>query len=530
MPDMTCETVADLARQYQPLLRFHKDERVFPVLAEAWLRHCSSEPWASASARLRGTALMLAGTGDLTFGQEEFVRAGCANTGIPLRNPVANERGNLPHQIGNPNYERPADGEDLFLDFGGWDDPIAFQTASPRYVEEVFSALAAAINPRVNEVPLTALTTTTFPPTFNVQQPRQPTMYAEVEWAGRYPRIDRDRPGAQKDFAHPADGPYRGLDSYVSLTYYFLYPAVRTPPTGNEGVRELEGQWEAVSVFLRGDQGGTTPSGRPRSFAGLEPRFVVYSQGYERTDGPNPRAECRPWNDATFPMAKDGNHPTAWVTAGTHRNLFEQRTGAAQAPAPDTGGVKTVAVNVGTPGYNDDVGNVGVALFVLGVIAAALGLLPLAALLMLLGLILAIAAIFVGDDDPAPVPEDAPREEAVPPGEETVTTSSDGPAAVPSGGAPSGTPPQSSRGTEFDLRVIDPWWPDIEGGLPPGGARCELPPWWSFGGRWGVKLGGPNTPRFDSGSRRSDRYGRSRGYWNARQLVQFTQANPSQRL
>jgi hypothetical protein len=83
---------------------------------------------------------------------------------------------------------------------------------------------------------------------------------------------------------------------------------------------------------------------------------------------------------------------------------------------------------------------------------------------------------------------------------------------------------------DFTLRVIDRFYGDLFGGFPPAGGSCELPPWWDYGGRWGVKLGDPNSPGWDSGSRRADRFERSRGYWNARELVWFVSQNPKFQL
>jgi hypothetical protein len=49
----------------------------------------------------------------------------------------------------------------------------------------------------------------------------------------------------------------------------------------------------------------------------------------------------------------------------------------------------------------------------------------------------------------------------------------------------------------------------------------EMPTWWNFSGRWGIRVIHRANAEWDNGTRRVDTYGRSRGYWNAYRLVQF---------
>ena len=523
MPEMNCQTVTDLATRFQPILRFHPAERIFPALAEAWLGHCSGESWAAQGARFRGTALMRAATGDTAFGDPAFVRASCAAAGVG--SPIDDERGTADNDIANDAYAHPPDGQDVFLDFGGWDDPVGFSTCSPAYLAEVFSGLGAAINPgTVTEVPLDRLTSTSAAAAFGTAQPKQPTVYAEVEWAGMFPRVDLKRPGQQKDFAHPQNGVYTGLDDYVAVTYYYLYPCVEPPPSGPSGVRRLEGQWEAITVFLKGDPGGGGGDARPHSFGGLTPRFVAYSRGFENVDSTPLPAAVRPWDDKTMPVEKDGEHPIAYVTAGTHRNFFALREGPAPNEGATGGSTVITATSIGTPnptgGY---IAMGGAAIFAAGAVMGNPVILIIGALIFIVGLI--YLAITGGQAPPAP--EDPPKNEPPQPGVEDVATSETGPAGVPPGG---GAPGAASRSVDVTLRVIDRFYGDLFGGLPPANGVCELPPWWEYGGRWGVKLGNPNSPGWDSGTRRVDRFDRSRGYWNARELVWFVSQNPKQQL
>ena len=523
MPEMNCQTITDLARRFQPVLRFHPAERIFPALAEAWLSHCSGESWAGSGAKLRGTALMRAASGDMAFGDPQFVRASCAAAGVG--SPIDNERGTANNDIANNAYAHPPDGQDVFLDFGGWDDPVGFSTCSPAYLAEVFSALGAAINPTaVTEVPLDRLTSTSSPATFGTAQPKQPTVYAEVEWAGMFPRIDNNRTGAQKDFAHPQNDLFKGLDNYVAVTYYYLYSAVEPPPKSPAGVRKLEGQWEAITVFLKGDAGGASSGKRPRDFSGLEPKFVAYSRGFENVDSTPLPAAVRPWDDRTLEVEKDGEHPIAYVTAGTHRNFFALQEGPTPNEGATGGSTVITATSIGTPNpIGSYIAMGGAAVFAAGAVMGNPVLLIIGGLIFLIGLI--VLAITGGQAPPAP--EDPPKNEPPQPGTEEVATSDTGPAGVPPGGT---KPANASGSVDFTVRVIDRFYGDLFGGFPPANSGCELPPWWDYGGRWGVKLGNPNSPGWDSGTRRADRYDRSRGYWNARELVWFVSQNPKYQL
>jgi hypothetical protein len=48
-----------------------------------------------------------------------------------------------------------------------------------------------------------------------------------------------------------------------------------------------------------------------------------------------------------------------------------------------------------------------------------------------------------------------------------------------------------------------------------------MPSWWSYPGRWGVRVMNRAGGQWDSGTRRVDDSERSRGYWNTYQLVSF---------
>jgi hypothetical protein len=526
MPDMDCATTAALAAQYEPLLRFHPTERLFPVDAAAWLSHCSGEPWSAGDAKLRGTALFEADVSDTQFAGAQFVQAACTAAGVTGKQPISDTRGTQNHEIGNPRWAAPPDGKEVFLDFAGWEDPNGFSSGDLTYLAEVYSALGNAVNPaRVTATPLNGLSSSRYPATFGVPQPTRPTVYCEVEWAGTFPRIDKDN-GAPFAFAHPSGGTFADLDNYVALTYYYLYPGTEPPTSG--GVRRREAQWEAITIFLKGDASGQSPDRRPRGFSGPTPRFVVYSQGLSTSDDIQPPAECRPWDDPAlgWMVMKDGDHPVAFVSAGSHRNLFL----LGQPGGSGGGSARITATNVGPPGVNDPLYNAASGAFGAGALLTALG--GIGWPLMALALILLLLSFLVGDDNPPPVPEDAPRDDPVPPGQEKAEVSANGPAGLPSGGTPGGQPPGATGSVTFALHVVNRFYYDLTGRYPQPGEACEHPPWWDYGGRWGVKVvvSDPLQTEWDSGSRRADRRQRSRAFWHAAHLQAFVTANPQFQL
>src|SRR5262249_17846697 len=60
---------------------------------------------------------------------------------------------------------------------------------------------------------------------------------------------------------------------------------------------------------------------------------------------------------------------------------------------------------------------------------------------------------------------------------------------------------------------------------PPATGAVEMPSWWTFAGRWGVRVNRLAAGQWDSGTRRTDAFGRTMPYWNAHQLVQFIAAS-----
>ena len=216
-----------------------------------------------------------------------------------------------------------------FLDFGGWDPASAFCRGDADYLVRAFSELSAAMN--VEEA-WKLIEGDPHLPHMWVPQPVNPTVYAEIEWAGMY--TDWSDAFGLGDFPvlPGGDDGFAPLDHMLALTYYYLYPMRDLPPDPDSS-RRFEGQWEAISLFFAGDPGSIGASGRPRSFVFHEPpEFVVISKGIERAETATLRQhpnEVRRWSDVEVEHA----HPVIYVTAGTHRHSFVPLPGTRWDPS-----------------------------------------------------------------------------------------------------------------------------------------------------------------------------------------------------
>ena len=535
MANMTNDVITALAKNFQPYLLFDPMERFFPAVAEEWLDHQASERWDKTPTHERGTAVLLAQLTDTSFSAANVVAGNDPPAGGPLQLSSA-----APDGIGQAFHFNPTS-QDLFLDCAGWDDTISevspedptFTSGDIDYLDLLFRGLANAMNS--SGIPLDNPTP---PPKFDFVRSTSPTVYVEIEWAGRYPILDQDRVnqvGGQPDFppsiggSQPTPpGPLRALDNYLTLNYYLFYPAMEPSPAvaqpDFETWRNREGQWEAISIFLKGNPNFdiTDPDGRPDFDGEPNPQFVVYSRGYKRGQDnfSSLDAEVRPWIDIEL---LDTQHPVAYVTAGTHKNLFSIAA-------------TTTTVPGGQSQPNPDLNTTGGALMGLGgsLAGTCLGLLPppltLGAIVCLaaagglgfIGFILFLLSEIFRTDPPATTSESPQSSQ---PG--TDVARDGGPSAVPAGAggppAPSGLPPSSV--VQTTLRFIsrfrfDPTTPVTAYPLPSPGVN-EMPTWWLFPGRWGVRVMNRASGQWDSGTRRTDAFERSRGYWNAYQLVAF---------
>jgi hypothetical protein len=554
MANLMNPTITALLQQFQPVLFFDPTEQFFPAVAEEVLAHQSTESWAKVETHQRGTAVLVTPLTATSYAASN-VEAGVDDpSGAPLTFDAT-----VPNGIGQPFAFTSQ--QDLFLDCAGWDDTAsevqpgepAYTTGSIEYLQPLFSGLGNAMNSAL------PVSTPQPPPKFSIPRSTSPTIYAELDWAGRYPVIDQARlqliggvadfPPSMSTSGTAEPGPFTGLNNYLALTYYLFYPAMETSPVAmpDLGANRLrEGQWEAITIFLKGDPdfGVTDPQGRPDFSLGLSsvfvplpaltPRFLAYSQGYTLGDDNfNPlSAEVRPWPDpmnlTALPVSiLAGTHPVAFVTAGTHRNLFSiDATVTPGTSSPDTALNTTGAATMGAAGSALGIcagvllatpPPVNAAGFVICVIVAAV--------IFLIGLILFILSfLFPSTTQSTETPQ------STQPG--TDVARDDGPAAIP---ALSGTTvtTNASSVAQPTLRLIseygfDPTPPITGYPLPsplPSTGGIEMPSWWSFAGRWGVRITPLASGEWDSGSRRTDPFGRTRAYWNAYQLVNFIAAS-----
>jgi hypothetical protein len=549
MPDLDNGTAVALAQFLAPYLLFDPSERFFPIVAEELLNHKSPEAWSSSHTHERGTAVLVADVAAATFADGD-VRAGShAPAGAHLTLTTSPPAG-----IGEA-FPVTAN-QDLFLDVAGWadaassPDPTAtrFSVGSLDYLDLLFRGLSSQLNPALaTEAPNPR-------PDFTIPRSTTPTMYAEVEWAGRYPRLDQARvttAGGQADFppaigttAPGSDSLLHVLDDYIAVTYYLLYPAMEPSPlVANDAgaVRKREGQWEAITVFVKarasdgrdedgrpdfsvmvnGSLGSPTYVGGRDGLIGGQARFVAYSQGYgwgDDSDTPL-AAEVRPLfstSNPNLPVAIFGSHCLAYVTGGSHKNLFSTAAIVHHGDSPPNATLNPLGGAI--MGAAGTAAGVCLGLAPPPLTPACIVCLIIAAVVFLIGLILFLLSFLIRDDPPvdeAPDPSstDVARDgggQSVPPGGSTVTV----PGLQPSG---------NSVGTT--LRIInrfkfDPT-PPVDTYPLPTPDVAEFPSWWLFPGRWGVRTRTSALGNGDSGTRRTDAHERSRGYWNTYRLVEF---------
>ena len=333
-----------------------------------------------------------------------------------------------------------------------------------------------------------------------ILQPPNPTTYAEVEWAGMYPRLSARF--SSSDF--PDEG-MPDLDGLMALTYYYLYPA-RTRGPDQTGPRMLEGQWEAITIFFPCEPSDErTPEGRPRTLHFIEPpQYVVASQGRDLDIGPEPRrqhvSQLSRWGQVTRIHA----HPVLYVSSGTHRHYFRSTGDISvrwdpNATPPDSGinypdggefpGMEMLLVWSAAlgPAAGAVIANVPVLVVLIWLIAL------LVIVLLILWLITLIQeAVNQSSGDPLPgwsdndqAPGDGAEagtaEEAPAGGSSGPGPGADQPAGTPNAGSPTG------RNTvSFDVRVVNMLDEGAQRTPFPSPRPCERPFWWDYPGAWGA--------------------------------------------
>jgi hypothetical protein len=541
MANLTDPTITQLLKQYQPLFSFDPTEQFFPSVAEEILGHEATQSWNNVPTHQRGTAVLLAPLSSDAYDASE-VKAGVDDpNGAPLTFDST-----PPEGIGQ-HFAYNSARNDLFLDCAGWDDTASFagagaaySTGSIEYLQPLFSALGHAMN---GTIPITSPSP---PPKFSVPRTTSPAIYAELEWAGRYPVLDQDRVnqiGGQNDFPPQSGGTgepqtFSGLNNYLALTYHLFYPAMEPSPVSSPtpDERYREGQWEAVTIFLKGDPnfGVTDKDGRPDFLfavgkTALTPRFLAYSTGYSLGDDNfNPlSATIQPWPDGTTASQATvlETHPFVYVTAGTHKNRYGLE--AVVTPGTSTPNAALNTTGGAVMGAAGTLAGVCISIAAAGATSAGIAFaasavcLIISGIMFLIGLILFILSFLFPDTTPQ---TETPQ--STQPG--TDVARDDGPLTVPAGlgGVTSST---ASSIVTTTLRLIseytfDPTPPISTYPLPsppPATGAVEMPSWWGFAGRWGVRVTPTASGSWDSGSRRADPFGRSRAYWNAYQLVQY---------
>ncbi|AIK35272.1 hypothetical protein BG07_5772 (plasmid) [Bacillus pseudomycoides] len=530
----------ELALAFQPILLFDPSERFYPIAAEEWLNHLATDPWDEKTAK-RGSAVMVVDRNSTSFGDTD-VRAGShypAGDHIDLSN-------SQPDGIGQE--FTVGSNQDLFINVAGWADALSsdnqgYTKGSLQYLDLLFRSVSSNINPMI---PLDEPRPT---PEFTVPRLKVPTIYAEVEWAGTYPRIDKERVDTVKDskLDFPESIPDNNdimleLDRYIAITYYMLYPAMESALSSKDNeIHKREGQWEAITIFIKdifNDQGmRTSRDGRERMdffyrtdvnecINYFEPRFVAFSKGYttsEDLDSPL-AAEVRPLfnvNNPNLGVLKFGTNPLAFVSAGLHKNFFNVAATMTIGDSPPDPTLNSIGgALMGAAGSS---AGICLSLAPPPLTPACIACLIISATVFLIGLILFVLSWLLRDDPSiteAPVPSstDIARRggcQALPPGIPPITS----PGVTPVGKS------LSPMIRVIDRFGFDPELPESSYPLPEPTSMdnpiVEMPTWWDFSGRWGIRTVHRATSEWDSGTRRVDKYGRSRGYWNTYRLIKF---------
>jgi hypothetical protein len=522
-------TITDIVTGFLPFLYFAPTERFFPSDVEAWIANRTGERWSAAAGHKGGTCV-------LVVPNDAKLAAG-----FPVDSDVwegshfpagRRLRGSDLHEIAGAARQRIKGGEDVFLNYAGWNVSTGAPptldhtqgTASRLYAD--FSSLANAINSgNPKEPDLLEDPTQTFGGTSILPHPQgpDPFVYAEVDWAGRFPRISAANSNVDPnldDFG-PTNPILDSLDRLLVVTYYFFYPMTDAPPSPGSTTTVIlrEGQWEAVSAYFIfvPDTSVQTVVGiapdqlsisvpdfsPPADVQSLSPIFWVYSRSHASDDAPKDadvRNAMDP--DVFYPLSRPGSgglvgsgtqgwRPAVYITSGTHKNKFEavgattvvdlgpnsSLAGAAGVFAAAGGGVSSI------PAYG------WVAGIILGVIAVVLGL----------------ASLLDHQKRTDFSPPGGADDDFVPP---------NGPTSSPRGSTP-------GSAAQFAPSIRE-----IVNLLPPAAGEANQaintpPPWWDFPGRWGLRVDSSFGSDWDSGMPRIDGFGRARSYWNTLALYRW---------
>lgn len=532
-----------LARRFHPVLRFHEEERFYPLLAEAWLTTATNGVWPESPHR----AVQLRTRPDDPFRRGAALCR--AEPRMPSIDPVSGApvSGDRPltFELGTADPLAMVSslvaslGSEGFLDVGGWrtDTSEPFLEGDVEYLAQLVSELASGVNPRI---PWTPPDGGPLIPWQWAAQPTHPTMYCEVTWGGAWPRR------AVRNSAPEFPAGESSLDQTIALTYHLLY-AARDPGGGG---RRSEGQWEAITLFFRAEVSTRTDGELVPRRGGIaeEPFAVVVSQGQDRATGAR-FTDVRPYDRCE----RLGVRPVIYVTRGSHRNLFEPVSGETFDPgqhgphAPDT------TVHDEEPGSWKGVDGylilagilLALAVLLAWLLASVIGWIAaivVAAILVILALILFIMWIVSACDEdsdedageqvsPGPEPNEAGSTGPQSGGDGSEEPSAPGPGSAggpgagagPSVGLPNSGSPTGQETTFPDVRIVERLFEDgaSRDATPfPAERVMENPTWWDFRGRWGVRVRpAPISGTWESGWQRVDERGRDWGYFAGERLV-----------
>lgn len=507
MPLLDPERLRRLASDTLPFTQFDRRERFVPVRAEAWLTHATNAPWAGETDPLRIGAV----DGD----PRHRGTALCRRDGAGQVERLAGAPNDFDVPLGGDTLAEPAltgpDAAGLFLDFGGWTDPAKAHEGDVEYLYRCFSEVASAVNHENAWVPVG---TDDNLPTFGSPQPPSPAVYCEIDWAGAHPRVG-EKAGRGGDWAFQSS---TALDGFLQVTYSYLFPA-RNPAEEQRsaGLRPLEGQWMAISLFYPVE---VSPEQLDEHFRPpnidlsheARPDWVAFSVG--NADNRPLTVMRRFGNGETEVWAPPGvtfRHVSTWVELGSHAfrwrpDHFVDDPNDPLSPSSDPWPQLDYEPGSDAEGTGPTVG--------LGSVWEPLGVfgLPFALLAWLWHLLSEL-----WDDDASVTdiprvgePDYQPDAAAGHPG---AAPPAPGPPS-PDGFATNGGSPDGYDIAYFDIRVIS-HLRDAGRGEPD----LQPPPYWDYAGRWGIDTIDSAGRLWDSGTLRRDPSGRTWAYWHANELL-----------
>ena len=204
------QDLIDLAVQFLPILKFADGERFFPVRAEYWLAHQSTENFADHE---KGSAVYL-------YDPADPIGWKSAPPAVP-RNQISLDSTAGVNFIADQNWTAR---DNCFLDFGGWQTPPARDGGDFGYSEDAFSSVS---NPPGNPPPpSTNLGVMGAGPVGMVA----PETYAEIVPADELVPATID-PSVRES-----------LRGALALNYYYLYPILHHQEGGPDFGSSAEGK------------------------------------------------------------------------------------------------------------------------------------------------------------------------------------------------------------------------------------------------------------------------------------------------